>query len=440
MKMALFLLYFMLPGYAVSQNGIYVPDPALREALRKQGLMKDDTIFPQDGLLQLDISNSGIRDLTGIQVFKNVWRLDCSGNEITQLNVIPPRLTQLYCMNNKIEILDIQRPALRTIAAENNRIRQVGLLPEKLEFLNLSNNLLENIDSLPNTLKSLIISNCQFKKLPQIPEKVSFLNYYGNPLDTFQSTKIFKNNPCKNEQENCLPLERMKWNLFGLPSERFSVKAFERLNIISVQLHVSFGWGFGSESYNIQYKRNEELFVSTKSTYQYSGRYNARNEEPTGAKQVDTLFQHHFEAVRFCTILSNLMLPKFQVNNDDFGYNKSKFYADLSLLPRAAFIDGISSSCEDCSHYNIEINLSFVDGKKKTLKLDFDEGFDASLAYREPSTTGYRLKTMLHWAYLFQISRLIFPDDFTLNKNLFTLREIDFISEWAHQTFPELNK
>lgn len=33
----------------LTQEGIYVPDPALRKALQKQGLMTGDTIFVQEG-------------------------------------------------------------------------------------------------------------------------------------------------------------------------------------------------------------------------------------------------------------------------------------------------------------------------------------------------------------------------------------------------------
>ncbi len=238
MKWLLIIPFLCLTWVCLAQEGIYVPDPALREVLRKQGLMQGDTIFPQIGLLQLDISNSNIHDLTGQRAFRDLRYLNAAANKLTELNDLPPKLTDLSCFNNQIEKfdfkqisaplqnLDLGKNPLHALLNLPNDLQSLHLFncqlinlntikkwPDSLRFLDLSNNLLDSIPILPGRLETLKISNCQFRRLPALPATLNYLNYSGNPMDTVLLPKPFRKYLCVSPEQNCWPAELTRWNL-----------------------------------------------------------------------------------------------------------------------------------------------------------------------------------------------------------------------------------
>jgi len=88
---------------------------------------------------ELLINGLSISDLTGIEAFINITRLDCYSNNLTTLDVSNNlALTRLHCANNQIETLDISANTLITdIQCHNN-----GVLYE----LNLANGNNSNIN------------------------------------------------------------------------------------------------------------------------------------------------------------------------------------------------------------------------------------------------------------------------------------------------------
>ncbi|MCF7560245.1 T9SS type A sorting domain-containing protein [Sabulilitoribacter multivorans] len=117
-------------SYAVN-CGTYVPDDAFENYLETNGLGDGiannnyvSTASANTFTGSLNIAGSGIADLTGIQDFVVLTVLNCSNNNIAELNLITnSALTSLTCNNNTLEFVDIRNgnnTNLTTFNATNN--------------------------------------------------------------------------------------------------------------------------------------------------------------------------------------------------------------------------------------------------------------------------------------------------------------------------------
>src|SRR5690606_15204897 len=158
--------YLLLLVCSASFGQIYFPDPALKAALMSPNhaydwLYNDIENIDQNGdgeidfdeasqVVELDISNKGISDLTGIEAFVN--------------------LEQLMAAHNQIESCQLQgMPALRYLDVGNN-----GMMILDVSFLEA----LENITFAQNPLISIDISNCL---------QISSVTYSGAELMDFRA-------------------------------------------------------------------------------------------------------------------------------------------------------------------------------------------------------------------------------------------------------------
>ena len=101
----------------------------------------------------LNISNSTISDLTGIEAFTNLIYLNCSTNQLSSLDFLSlTNLKGLDCSNNQLSSLDVSTCLnLQTLSCSTNQ----------LSSLDVSNCLnLQNLDCIQNQLSSLDLSNC----------------------------------------------------------------------------------------------------------------------------------------------------------------------------------------------------------------------------------------------------------------------------------------
>ncbi|MFA9372158.1 MAG: T9SS type A sorting domain-containing protein [Labilibaculum antarcticum] len=98
------------------------------------------------------VSNKDISDLTGIESFINLTKLDCSRNNITILNVEQnTELTKLFCFTNNITVLDISK---------NTKLESLKCFRNELKILNTSLNLkLSSLVCNQNHLSTLDINN-----------------------------------------------------------------------------------------------------------------------------------------------------------------------------------------------------------------------------------------------------------------------------------------
>ena len=90
----------------------YVPDDNFEQKLIDLGYddVLDDYVLTSNikDVTELDVSDSEIKDLTGIEDFRSLKTLDCENNQLTNLDVSSNTyLLKLWCRSNSIKILNI---------------------------------------------------------------------------------------------------------------------------------------------------------------------------------------------------------------------------------------------------------------------------------------------------------------------------------------------
>ncbi len=173
------LLLLLLANFSIYAQNTAIPDLNFEKRLILMGIdsgVPDGQVLTSkiSGLTSLDVSNSSIADLTGIQAFKDLETLNCSGNLLTSLNLLPNNsLTTLNCSRNALTALNwIPTQELRTIIASYNQIKTFAFTTNnKLKKLQIDNNLLTSLTvNSPNTLEEL---NCDKNNL-------TFMYVYAN--------------------------------------------------------------------------------------------------------------------------------------------------------------------------------------------------------------------------------------------------------------------
>ncbi len=130
-------------------------------------------------VLELQISNLNISDLTGIADFTDLEILNCSNNLLTQLDISNNQsLQKLEINNNQIASIDVsQCPNLKELYIQNNQIDNINLQNNShLEKINVSNNQLTSLNISTNTL--LIETYCENNQI--------------NSLDITQNSQLQK--------------------------------------------------------------------------------------------------------------------------------------------------------------------------------------------------------------------------------------------------------
>ena len=122
------------------------------------GCDKDhDGTLSQDELnrvTELYVDHANIKDLTGIELFPNLDKLDCKYNNLTRLDVSKnTKLTKLYCESNQLTGLDLSKnTALTELYCESNHLTSLDLSKNTaLTELNCQDNQLTSLDLSQNT-------------------------------------------------------------------------------------------------------------------------------------------------------------------------------------------------------------------------------------------------------------------------------------------------
>lgn len=105
-----------------------------------------------DGVTELYVAYANIKDLTGIELFPYLEKLDCKNNNLTRLDVSKnTKLTKLYCEFNQLTSLDLSM---------NTALTELNCQVNQLTSLDLSKNTaLTKLDCALNPLTSLDVSN-----------------------------------------------------------------------------------------------------------------------------------------------------------------------------------------------------------------------------------------------------------------------------------------
>ncbi len=135
---------------------VTIPDNNFLSALIDWGVDKnlDGIISAEEAeaITFLDVNGESIVDMTGIEAFVNLERLNCGGNQLTSLDVSHnTALTELHCWRNKLTTLDV---------SNNTALTELVLSHNQLTSLDVSNNTaLAKLDLRHNQLTSLDVSN-----------------------------------------------------------------------------------------------------------------------------------------------------------------------------------------------------------------------------------------------------------------------------------------
>ena len=133
----------------------HFPDENFRDRVAFYCDKDDDGTLSQDelnGVTELIIDHAYIKDLTGIELFPKLDKLDCKNNNLTRLDVSKnTKLTKLYCEFNQLTGLDLNK---------NTKLTELTCQVNQLTSLDLSKNTaLTKLDCALNPLTSLDVSN-----------------------------------------------------------------------------------------------------------------------------------------------------------------------------------------------------------------------------------------------------------------------------------------
>jgi Leucine-rich repeat (LRR) protein/PKD repeat protein len=139
----------------------------------------------------IDVANLSISDITGLEAFKFVTALNCSGNNLSQLLIgLNAALEQLDCSDNQLSHLDVSAlTALESLYCANNQISMLDVQSNaNLSQLQSQSNLLEILDLSQNS--NLTELQCQSNQLRSIDvkngnnETITLFDARNNPMLT----------------------------------------------------------------------------------------------------------------------------------------------------------------------------------------------------------------------------------------------------------------
>lgn len=177
-----------------SIKAFVMPDEALYAKL--QALLGVDEIASEDllTLTRLELAESGIVDLTGLEEAINLEYLDLTGNEISDLNSLS-ELTSLQALglkgNSVVDVTPLAGlTALEELFLDDNQIESVASLQalEHLKRVNLRNNAIVEVTGLQGlaALEVLWLNDnaiVDIGPLTQL-ERLMYLDVRGNPLNS----------------------------------------------------------------------------------------------------------------------------------------------------------------------------------------------------------------------------------------------------------------
>jgi uncharacterized repeat protein (TIGR01451 family) len=133
---------------------------------------------------QLGLISSNIYDLTGIEYFRNITFLNCNGNYLTFLPVLPGTITFLTCLQNSIDSIPVLPASLQYLILMNNRLTHLPPLPATLISAQLDENILTSLPALPASLTSLSCNTNALTSLPALPASLLVLSCNNNHLSS----------------------------------------------------------------------------------------------------------------------------------------------------------------------------------------------------------------------------------------------------------------
>ena len=160
-KLLFVLLSLPMIGFGQFTLKTYVPDDNFEYFLESNGMgdgiQLNDSInfWSIEMLINLDVSNQNISDLTGIEDFTAISSLDCSNNNLTNLDV---------SQNNYLQVLDCSYNQLTSLTIIFNPLQPF----QNYAALFCNNNQLLSLDLSQSNCSSFVASEGSFKSNPNL--------------------------------------------------------------------------------------------------------------------------------------------------------------------------------------------------------------------------------------------------------------------------------
>lgn len=168
-------------------------------------LLNTDCAAQQPGT-EMNLSNLGITDLTGVEYFTNLTQLFCQDNAISILPTLPPNLFILICSNNELMSLPALPESLVYLYCGENQLTSLPTLPYGMNELMCYDNQLKELIDLPNTIDYIVASNNQITQISNLPNVLTFLDVTNNSLTVLPELPLTMTAlSCRNNQLTSLP-------------------------------------------------------------------------------------------------------------------------------------------------------------------------------------------------------------------------------------------
>lgn len=148
------------------------PDEVFRQYVETYFDTNQDNVLSEEeiaAVTNIEVYSQGISSLKGIEYFTNLQTLDCSNNQLTQLDVSGnANLQTLNCSNNQLSQLDLSNlTSLDSLSCYDNQLSQLDVFHNtKLQTLHCSENQLSRLDLSHNT--NLQKLDCSINQLSQL--------------------------------------------------------------------------------------------------------------------------------------------------------------------------------------------------------------------------------------------------------------------------------
>ena len=177
MKTRLLALAMLLcTTFATKAQYVTIPDAGFRNFIINAGMgtclngnQLDTTCMLIRSRTTIDCSGYAIANLDGIQYFDSLLSLDCSDNNLSAINSLPPRIINLYCNNNSISSISSLPSALRVFSCNLNQLTTLPPIPASMRELSYNDNNISIYVSVPDSLERLSISNNPISVIPSLP-------------------------------------------------------------------------------------------------------------------------------------------------------------------------------------------------------------------------------------------------------------------------------
>ena len=131
---------------------------------------------------------------------ENLKILDCSNNNLTQIDNLPLQLIYLNCSFNQIKKMDNLPSGIEKIICCNNKISILEYLPFSVNHLDCSNNNILLLDNLPLNLIYLSCNNNNISSLNNLPVKIKCLYCSGNQITHLFLPKSIESLSCDEDK------------------------------------------------------------------------------------------------------------------------------------------------------------------------------------------------------------------------------------------------